>query len=651
MGVTGDDGYPLSQNNQDEEEPVIYSLVHQCRQWLESLSRHLGSTTNWQHHLLTIDDSQGRFSVWANNMVTLTELDSTNSLDHGLRDGMRMRKNVMQALMDIMQSAERAIEIATGVLPNRTNESYEPFMSPSTDEPSLGTTQFDPLPAITRFSAHEPVTTELDELLSSIQASVDRLFRLSMLIRRSRNRARLSAETRAPSMDIRHVKDKFPKLKETEWLAERLGTAIATRRAFIKSRQSHHQRLAEQSQGSAEGGKTRLRRAISNPGEGPAGIEWQTDKLDRLSVISGATSFATAPGDDNDGNLRVPDLTRLKFHGTQLEYGSPFECPFCGTTQVISSEHEWRKHVFTDLRLYVCTFENCSSDPFSSRHEWFNHELEFHRKQWRCTQCSGTTFNSAAGIRDHFAYMHPVSFGNSQWSWILKACELPLGEFYPSSCPLCFFWIPPVSKGYNAEAFCRHLGSHLQQLALTALPIAIEGLEILKDEGGDKISEASYSEEDAEETEGSNVPASGPHVLWAKVPAVYLDKQSGEYVFIVEACFVGVGVWELIRPYEDFYDLQINLLAEFPREAGNTGDKRTLPYMPGPVDNVTEEISRIRRVNLDAYLCKLVDQPAHISRSNVVGKFFTPRERDQILTTNEYLSTRRSVGTLHSESS
>ncbi|RSL54599.1 hypothetical protein CEP54_009779 [Fusarium duplospermum] len=131
----------------------------------------------------------------------------------------------------------------------------------------------------------------------------------------------------------------------------------------------------------------------------------------------------------------------------------------------------------------------------------------------------------------------------------------------------------------------------------------MEGLEILEDEDKDAVSEPSYSEEGAEENEGSVLAlSSGPHVLWAKVPAVYLDKESGEYVFIIEACFVGVGVWELVRRYEDFYDLQINLLSQFPREAGNTGDKRTLPYMPGPVENVTETVSKTRRINLDAYL-------------------------------------------------
>ncbi|KAM5379505.1 hypothetical protein ACJZ2D_004013 [Fusarium nematophilum] len=126
------------------------------------------------------------------------------------------------------------------------------------------------------------------------------------------------------TLDIRHVKDKFPKVKETEWLAERFGTAIAKRRGFTYCRQQHHQRLAGQDQGLVEDGQDRSRKAPST-----TATITTTIKLGRLSVITGATSFATAFESDKGGGLRVPALTRLDFHGTQLEYNSAFECPFC----------------------------------------------------------------------------------------------------------------------------------------------------------------------------------------------------------------------------------------------------------------------------------------------------------------------------------
>ncbi|KAI0637759.1 hypothetical protein C8Q77DRAFT_1087711 [Trametes polyzona] len=62
----------------------------------------------------------------------------------------------------------------------------------------------------------------------------------------------------------------------------------------------------------------------------------------------------------------------------------------------------------------------------------------------------------------------------------------------------------------------------------------------------------------------------------------------------------------LFRSYNDFYDFQVELLDTFPHEAGrpDTGT-RILPYMPGPVDFVDNEITLSRRAELDEYLNKL----------------------------------------------
>lgn len=102
-----------------------------------------------------------------------------------------------------------------------------------------------------------------------------------------------------------------------------------------------------------------------------------------------------------------------------------------------------------------------------------------------------------------------------------------------------------------------------------------------------------------------------------------------KYWFVIEAALEDGRHWELSRYYEDFYDFQIALLTEFPAEAGNTGtQKRTLPYMPGPVNYVTDAITEGRLHNLDAYVKNLLNQPSYISRCNLVKQFFAPREGD-----------------------
>jgi bud emergence protein 1 len=102
-----------------------------------------------------------------------------------------------------------------------------------------------------------------------------------------------------------------------------------------------------------------------------------------------------------------------------------------------------------------------------------------------------------------------------------------------------------------------------------------------------------------------------------------------KYWFVIEAELEDGRTWELARYYEDFYDFQIALLTEFPVEAGTAGKKqRTLPYMPGPVNYVTDAITEGRRHNLDAYVKNLLAQPPYISKCQLVKQFFAPREGD-----------------------
>ncbi|EFX05324.1 protein kinase activator [Grosmannia clavigera kw1407] len=102
-----------------------------------------------------------------------------------------------------------------------------------------------------------------------------------------------------------------------------------------------------------------------------------------------------------------------------------------------------------------------------------------------------------------------------------------------------------------------------------------------------------------------------------------------KYWFVIEAILEDGRQWELSRYYEDFYDFQIALLTEFPTEAGNTGNKkRTLPYMPGPVNYVTDAITEGRLHNLDAYVKNLLAQPPYIARCDLVKQFFSPRQGD-----------------------
>ena len=113
----------------------------------------------------------------------------------------------------------------------------------------------------------------------------------------------------------------------------------------------------------------------------------------------------------------------------------------------------------------------------------------------------------------------------------------------------------------------------------------------------------------------------------ASVPKyIFADEK---FHFIVECRLSNGAHWDLQRVYEDFYELQINLINAFPEEAGQMpGKQRILPYMPGPVKYVTDNISEGRRANLDEYLRDLLRLEPRITSSSLVRNFFAPREGD-----------------------
>ncbi|KAI1822191.1 hypothetical protein F4861DRAFT_410031 [Xylaria intraflava] len=69
----------------------------------------------------------------------------------------------------------------------------------------------------------------------------------------------------------------------------------------------------------------------------------------------------------------------------KMDQDTNFRCPYCGMS--LGSEYSkrqlWKRHVFRDLRPYICTFQQCHSAEklFSSRHEWKHHEFQIHRRE------------------------------------------------------------------------------------------------------------------------------------------------------------------------------------------------------------------------------------------------------------------------------
>jgi hypothetical protein len=149
---------------------------------------------------------------------------------------------------------------------------------------------------------------------------------------------------------------------------------------------------------------------------------------------------------------------------------------------------------------------------FRSRNEWWLHELHNHRREWVCAACN-TALNSKSTFVAHLKSSHRITLSGSQLEALVLKSEEPVDKISASACMLCDEWetnlLHPkqdakrafLNDGAEVEPcgtlvqFRRHLGRHMEQLALFALPMAEgDGMEddsLGEDEATSKPSEES----------------------------------------------------------------------------------------------------------------------------------------------------------------
>ena len=126
---------------------------------------------------------------------------------------------------------------------------------------------------------------------------------------------------------------------------------------------------------------------------------------------------------------------------------------------------------------------------FADRESWLRHEIETHRVEWFCSFCSHSVCNSRADLESHMQSKHGDRFRNNQLSALLDASKRASDGIPIDSCPFCFKY-GEKQKSMNAHLntdkffidvkdfrhFYCHVGKHMEQLALFALP-KIDGLQ------------------------------------------------------------------------------------------------------------------------------------------------------------------------------
>ena len=309
-------------------------------------------------------DELGRLRVWAANIGA--HQTGQSSLDFRLRDASHISKQVTKLLMDLEQSLH---DILDEISRDRTDVLEDDDFWPG-----------------------EESTTELQQLHEELINIIDCLYQLSMLIRRPAEHdmligSRMGDMTQFEFYDKEHVRNLHPRTEEQ--IGQRLGSAITRRRKYLFYRERHHKKLEkgiEEVQG--------IQRATTGSVISETiATDFQTPNIEfeETSSNSGISQTSYAPSLIEGGRVTIPPPPRDSVGG------KPFECPYCFFIIDIKSTRSWNRHIFKDIKPYICTFSECSMPDrlYDSRREWYFHESTEHRREdFVCSLCKDTLKSS-----------------------------------------------------------------------------------------------------------------------------------------------------------------------------------------------------------------------------------------------------------------
>ncbi|KAF8536959.1 hypothetical protein BDD12DRAFT_746554, partial [Trichophaea hybrida] len=411
----------------------------------EDVAQHLSATKDLSTIAPSVREDYGRLRVWAENVGA--HRTGRVSLDHRLREATRM-KNMVLDLLEDLQSALQDVGLSTSL----------------GEGDGEGDEEQGPQAEVELTPPENISNPPLEESLTDITHIITCLYKFSIATRNPTPRDRLEKCSSIDvsyfeSFDIQHAAEKFPSLDTNHYLIQRLGKANTRRRQLLRYHEQHHEKIVgpgspapevdtkERDQSDSASAiytiaQTQTDTTVSTYVPPPVAEDsWPAVDVDFSDARSegefSQTSYASSTG--GMGSLRVPDPPN-----DDASDGMPFQCTYCYTLTVHDNRRSWVRHVFRDLRPFICTFENCQRSEylFASRHEWFEHERAVHRRE-----------------------QHGNQFTPAQLPLLVERGERPIESDQP--CPLCLEAYPP-------RRLQSHLGQHMQQIALFVLPGAAE---------------------------------------------------------------------------------------------------------------------------------------------------------------------------------
>ncbi|KAJ9487951.1 hypothetical protein VN97_g5340 [Penicillium thymicola] len=268
-----------------------------------------------------------------------------------------------------------------------------------------------------RGSESENSTTEVQEIHQTLVETIDQLYQMSMIIRKPAQHDRLVGTKKLDSEPFlfwakQHSSTRYP---NADALAiDRISSAMARQRAILKYRERHHAKLSQGIVSESDSKSTLLSETMVTEvfKEIPGQLSDMASDADASETSYGGTLLEGTGAD-------TPKIPPIPKKGTGKR---PFECPYCFYIITVRDRRAWARHIFRDLMPYVCIFPGCSTPNklYGGRRQWHHHIQQAHA-------------------------LAPSTNGTYDCS-ICKQGSLP------------------------AVGFQRHVGQHLEELALFLLP-------------------------------------------------------------------------------------------------------------------------------------------------------------------------------------
>jgi hypothetical protein len=346
------------------------------------------TTSSSKKSISSFEDAYDDYNLWAGNTGAMNSGQQySESLDYRLREASFYRLQVLRLLKDMQNVLKKAIKLSaqslvaddeestsgSEIFDQKESDEEESPWEVSSDSEQENTQKLPTLrePEGSMSPQDSNATRQLYSTFESIRHVVKCLWRLPLRrpVPLDRMQERTTADTSLyQAFDTLHVKNKFPSIPDD--LAARLGKMISRRRELIRYRKVHMdvlQKKPERPQGFEAFKGIKVQRAfgvLTSHGDDtqqatstfevpshitsdikattprPHGPVLGLNRSDSHSApsVSNSGSSTTSIHTSQGTTIGVPRRPR----GENGECLEQFMCPYCSTTQLITSDRRWK---------------------------------------------------------------------------------------------------------------------------------------------------------------------------------------------------------------------------------------------------------------------------------------------------------------------